>query len=748
MVNQIKNWVNTRQISSATQKDNSTIFRQAEKQKWTKRKRKGRGGGYEYLVDELPQNIQQALAKRDAEQTFNSLNNDSAYFLAGKTIAKNINQNKELSADDKHRIMENGAAQLMQLQGKKRLKTQVKLTIIAAHKTFLVPWIAQNQKVSGEKMFEKQYNNRELNFDPETYQTIKQVSWKTIRRWVTLLESEGAGSLGGRYASTRVTKINSEPQMLEMAQGLIYHEPEIGGCHLREMLIAHSELNDLHWTVPSESKVRVWIRKFKTDHPLLVEKLNNPDDFKNRRQVSWGKADGAITHINQLWELDSTPSDVHLTDGRYSIIGMIDVFSRRPIMMVYPTSSAEAVCLLMRKAMLKLGVPEAVKTDNGKDYLSKRFKTTLVSLGIQQIVTGAFRGDEKPHIERMFGTWSHGISMYLPGYGGHDVAAREKLQARASFADRIMKKGSSDIKVEMSSTELQTVIDDWIEDYYNHKVHGTTKQKPLVRWHSQHTTIRTINNERALDILLSPVTASSGNRAGIRTVNKDVGLSVDGFSYLAVELGPIMGQKVFCSYNPENIGEIYVFNSTQLEFICKAQCPELMNMGMSRAELSFEAKKQQTARIIEQKKALKKAKNSVKMGDAARNVIAAAKKRNTSVIGMPLPTAPANSGLLVQASFASDLTEVKPSLSPENFQKLRQQQLDMDKARAAVVNAKPRFANDYEEYSWLLQQRKIRQLTPSEIVTRETYRKINPKWAKQAEAMVGVTDTEETKVSK
>ena len=123
MVNQIKNWVNTRQISSATQKDNSTIFRQAEKQKWTKRKRKGRGGGYEYLVDELPQNIQQALAKRDAEQTFNSLNNDSAYFLAGKTIAKNINQNKELSADDKHRIMENGAAQLMQLQGKKRLKT-------------------------------------------------------------------------------------------------------------------------------------------------------------------------------------------------------------------------------------------------------------------------------------------------------------------------------------------------------------------------------------------------------------------------------------------------------------------------------------------------------------------------------------------------------------------------------------------------------------------------------------------------
>lgn len=398
--------------------------------------------------------------------------------------------------------------------------------------------------------------------------------------------------------------------------------------------------------------------------------------------------------------------------------------------------------------MLKLGVPESVKTDNGKDYLSKRFKTSLVSLGIHQIVTGAFRGDEKPHIERMFGTWSHGISMYLAGYGGHDVAAREKLQARASFADRIMKKSSSDIKIEMSSTELQTVIDDWIEDYYNHKPHGSTKQKPIIRWHSQRTTIRTIENERALDILLSPVSASSGGGAGIRTVNKDVGLSVDGFSYIAVELGPIMGQKVFCSYNPENIGEIFVFNSTQLEFICTAQCPELMNVGMSRAELSFEAKKQQTAKIIEQKKALKKAKNSVKIGDAARNVIAAAKKRNGSIIGMPLPSKPANTGLLVQASFASDLTEVKPSLSPENFQKLRQQQLDMDKARETSINAKPRFANDYEEYSWLLQQRKLRQLTASEIITRENYRKNNPKWAKQAEAMVGVTDLEETKVSK
>ena len=566
------------------------------------------------------------------------------------------------------------------------------------------------------------------------------ISWNYPRRWKKILVEEGAAALGGRYKRENLSKIDKEPDMQLMAQGIMYHEPEIAASHLRELLIAHSELGELNWDVPSVGKTRVWITKFKQEHPLLVAKLNNPDDFKNRYQVAFGKANGDVTHINQRWELDSTPTDVHLLDGRYSIIGAIDVFSRRPIVILHPTSSSEGVCLLLRKAMLEFGVPESVKTDNGKDYVSKRVTTVLQSLGVKQDIAPPFAGEAKSKIERFFGTWSHGISKLLPGYGGHDVASREKLQARASFADRILKKGSADITVELTARELQVIIDDWIEHYYNHEVHSTTKEKPIVRWHSQRTTIRSIENERALDILLSPVPASGKGGAGVRTVTKDVGIAVEGFSFVAPELGALIGQKVFCSWNPENVGELYVFHSHRLEFICKAICPELAETGKSLAEITKEAKRQQNAKISEQKAKLRKAKNSVNLGEAAKNVIAAAKKRNSSLTGMPLPSKAADSGLLRQAAYGSEQNESPTQLSADNFQKLRQEQIELDKAREAAQSAKPRFSSEYEQYCWILQQQKVRQLSPEEIILRENYKSSNPKWAKQASAMIGESE--------
>jgi len=737
MENLIENWINWNVISDCIGISKRAINIRADKQDWTKRKRKGRGGGFEYLLSELPQDIQQAFADRDAEKQLSAVINESPEFLAGKAIAEKRKQDRIFSEDEKARIRQQGTAELMQLTGKARLRADVKLCILAAYDTYLLPFIRQNQKVAGERLFAEQYNDHALGFDPSTYDVVAYISWNYPRRWQKLLNDEGAAALGGRYKADKKSKIDSEPLMLQMAQGLIYNEPEISGTHLREILIAHSEINNINWDVPSVSKARAWLKNFKSEHPLLIAKLNNPDDFKNRYMPAFGKANGNVICINQLWELDSTPTDVHLTDGRYSIIGAIDIYSRRPIVILQPTSNSEAVCLLMRKAMLAFGVPESVKIDNGKDYKSKRVTSVFQSLGIKTLIAPPFSGDAKPSIERFFRTWSHGISKLLPGYGGHDVASREKLQSRASFADQILKKGAKDIEISMSAKELQEVIDDWIEHYYNHQVHRITKEKPIVRWNSQRTTLRTIDNERALDVLLSPVPASGSSPAGKRTVNKGVGIAVNGFSYVSAELGALVGSDVFCSWNPDNIGEIYVFNSAKLEFICKVKCPELVDENISLAELGLAAKRQQNSLITEQKAKLRKAKNSVNLGDAARNVIAAAKKRNGSMAFLPQPSEPAQSGLLVQASFASDLTPVKPTLSPENFQALRQEQIELEKAKEIAANAKPRFKNDYEQFIWILNQAKQRKLTSEEIVIREEYKKAQPKWAKQAAFMVG-----------
>lgn len=733
-------WVNWVVISDALSVSKRAVNMRAAKESWTKRKRKGRGGGFEYLVAELPFDVQQALAKREASSLPSEQATESAAFIAGKAKAAKQQQNQALDEKQKQRAMECGAAELMQLTGKARLRAEVKLAIINSYHSYLVPWLEAKQKVNGEKSFADDYNNRKLAFDADSYSVVESIRWNTPRKWIKILETSGAAALGGRYAREVTCKIEANSSMLDFAKGLLYLTPDIGGRNLHRALIAESELGDLGWDVPVETGVRRWLTKFKKDNPLLMEQLNNPDAFKSNRQVAWGKMDGNITRINQLWELDSTPSDVHLLDGRYSIVGAIDVFSRRPIVILHKTSSAEAVCLLMRKALLTFGVPEAVKTDNGKDYTSKRVVSVLSSLGIQQIITPPFQGDKKPHIERFFRTWAHGISKLLPGYGGHDVAARQKLQARASFADQIFKKSGSDIEIELTSSELAEIIDDWIEHYYNHETHRSIKAKPIVKWHSQLTTIRNIENERALDILLSPVPAVGGKAAGVRVATKDVGIEVQGHSFFAPELGAFIGQDVFCSWNPENAGEIFVFNSIKLEFICKAICPELAELGMSLADLSREAKKQQAAAIAQEKAKLRKASRPINPGNVAKNVIAAAKKRHSSVTGMPLPMQSAQSGFLNQADQASTADEQPTKLSTENFLRLRQEQIELDKANEVAQNAKPRFRSDFEEFSYLLQQQRLRQLTAEEIIKMNDFRKAKPKFAKQAESMLQSTE--------
>ena len=108
--------------------------------------------------------------------------------------------------------------------------------------------------------------------------------------------------------------------------------------------------------------------------------VTNPDAWKNKKLVAFGSYAEGVTRANQLWMLDSTPADVQLLDGRHSILGVIDVATRRARLVVSKNSTAEAVCQLLRRAILDWGVPDTVKMDNGRDYASERVAGVLVGL--------------------------------------------------------------------------------------------------------------------------------------------------------------------------------------------------------------------------------------------------------------------------------------------------------------------------------------------------------------------------------
>lgn len=751
-------WLTAKEISDAAGIHVSSVLRRASRDEWPKRPRHGRGGGYEYELTGLPADLQGIVAKYLANQ----LASTSPEFAAGKAVSERNRTRQKQDETTRQRIQEQGAIDFGRLTGKARERAEARVLIVSAWRQYLQPYIARKQKTRGEQAFADDYNQHRLAFSADIYRTVQTISWMSVRRWADTLEQDGAAALAGKYqVNERPHRIDADHALQQFCRGLLWHQPDMQAVNLREAIRGQIELGKLAGRVPSESAVRRWLAAFRREFELVLAQLRNPDDFKNRRQVAWGNAAENVLRINQLWELDSTPSDVLLTDGRHSIVGGIDVFSRRPIVIVHPTSSAEAVCLLLRKAVLEFGVPEAVKTDNGRDYTSKRVMSVLGTLGVEQVLTRPFAGDEKPHIERFFKTWAHGISTLLPGYGGHNVAKRQEIRARTSFAERIMAKRQekgddgklrlskgADVEVSLTAKELQSIIDDWINHHYLHKAHRKLGRTPFDQWQSQRTTIRTIENERALDVLLSPVPASGGRQAGVRTANKDAGIVVESISYYAPELGALIGQQLYCAWDPHDVGQIYVFNATTLAFVCTAKNPELAGQGISLGELSRAARQQQSQQLAQQKKHLRQAARKVSAGEVATDVLAAAKRRHASLGALPHRTEPMDTAALRGAETALNQPSAPARMDRDEFQRRREEALEAERLAHAAANARPRFRNEFEEFMYLLRVLKTgeRSLSNEEIVKVANFRQQFPERAQLAEKMLD--DGREEKASR
>lgn len=739
--------ISLQELSTLIGISRAALYKRATKEEWPYETMTGRGGKKNlYFVNNLPADVRKiVIAKTDVEVV-------AASNLAA-SVSDELAKCREDSDAEKHNILVSGAVEFNQLTGKAKSRAEAKLVIIASWKQFIKPYADKKQKLRGEKLFAEEYNQRRLAFDADIYRFVPNMHVRYPRRWLEKLEAKGAGALGGEYKNQKFYLIDTDESLKQFCMGMLQHEPDIKATNLYESVRAQVELGKLDCKLPSVSAFRRWLLKAEIEYSLVLHKLRNPDDFKNRKQVAWGNASENVTHINQLWELDSTPSDVMLTDGRHSIIGAIDVFSRRPVVIVHPTSSAEAVCLLLRKALMTLGVPDTVKTDNGRDYTSKRVMGVLSALDIEQVLTKPFAGDEKPHIERFFKTWAHGISTLLTGYLGHNVAERQKRRSRQSFAAQIMSKKESkgddgkirvskgaDVEVSLSSSELEQYINEWIEHQYMHRTHRKLETSPFDKWQSQRTTIKVIDNERALDVLLSPVPAASGRPAGIRTVNKDIGIVIEKISYFDAALGEFIGSQVYCAWDAHDVGQIYVFEPESMRYICTAKNAQLVGNGISLGELSRAARRQQNAVTAAQNKALKKAATSVSFADVATDVLAASKQRNSSVGAMPHPTVSHNTESMRGAAKAVEPKPVNRMDSTE-FAARRQAQIEYEEAARIAAEARPRFRNEFEQFMWLLREKKHRGLTDEEIVIVANYRQANPTQSKMADRLLnGSTD--------
>ena len=171
----------------------------------------------------------------------------------------------------------------------------------------------------------------------------------------------------------------------------------------------------------SEKSVKRFLDAYFKERPqekILIE--FGEDRFKSRVAPAFGKQDGNVSYKNELWQVDSSPLDIAVNENgrifRPDIVSVVDVFSKRSVMMLCENSNSIALVRLMQKALRVLGKPKSVRGDNGKDYLSKNFQGMLKNLGIEFLRTPAYSGDKKAYVERMFKTIQHSHLKHSLGY--------------------------------------------------------------------------------------------------------------------------------------------------------------------------------------------------------------------------------------------------------------------------------------------------------------------------------------------
>jgi len=534
----------------------------AEREGWLEQKdkaraRKGRGGGLEFHIDLLPvATLAAYVAKHVGAVDLESKDAEAA--------ARDEAQ-RQLTLP----AVESRDARLALLAAADRLAREANLSRSVA-----------------DRLFVARYNLVQIDVAPWAREACPKISPRSLRRWRSHKTCQGISRLGVDKGAARRGKgaleSGEEGKVRAFLLAEITRQPNIAGRKLRNLVAAQFPALA---NVSQRSVERMAARIKREDH-VVITAMTNPGKFKGSYRLAGEKTAANISRINELWEIDASPADVLLVDGRYSIYLCIDVFSRRMLVLVTKTPRAEAVGLLIRRALTEWGAPERIKTDNGSDFRAKFTQHLFSALQIEIDVCPPFTPEKKPHVERAIKTFQHDFCSSLPGFVGHSVADRKVIEERRAFAQRLGVDDRAAFKVELTAAEFQVRADAWARDDYGTRQHSGIGCSPFERAAAFQGAVRKIDDPRALNVLLAPIAKGDGTRIVTKR-----GLRIDNRTYLTQLLPQT---RVFVRMDPEDMGRAWLFSEDGAEFVGEAICPEVAGIDPAAAVMEMRAWQKRT----------------------------------------------------------------------------------------------------------------------------------------------------------
>lgn len=732
-------------LATAAGLTKSAILRRAKLEGWPYTVEIVRGGECRmYAVDQLPAALRAKLVWNTAEAhaaqalvlAVPAEQREAA--VAGRAAGLALQLQARLAEQAAQQQRQQALAQVNAMSPKAQQRADCRLAVLRAFELYRQSdtGAAGLPLQQARLAFALAYNAGQVAVAPQVRAGLPAVSERSLQRWHDDMRNHGLTALAGAYGNRAgCSALDADPAMSDLVRALLMSKPHCRATHVLAVLRARFPGRRL----PGASALRRWMADWRRTNAEALAFLANPDAWRNRYMVAHGSRSQGVLRVNQLWELDSSPADVMCVDGRHCLVAGIDVRSRMVRIVVARTSKAEAVAALLRRMLLDLGVPEEVKTDNGSDYTSAHVVRVLDSLDVQHTLCEPFNPDQKPHIERFFGTFGRGLAEMLPGFIGHSVAERKAIEARRSFAQRLAGQGQDPIGVSLTGRDLQAFCDEWLQSIYQHTAHrgeGMDGRTPFEVAATLGAQRRVIADERALDVLLAAAPGGDGQR----TVQKK-GIKFDGAWFVAPELEAWVGQPVQVRFDAldHDLGRLLVLGHVpgqgEQQFICWAECPE--RTGVDRRAIAAKSRALQRQRMLAMRRAMKAHARRVDTDELVASVLQDKATAQGKLVLLPAPGTPhASAGLAAAAAAAR--AALPDTRTTADIQDLAVQQLARARAASAAVptpatdapppasEPAPVFADPAERVYWLLCEQRCRALSEEEHAALLAFRREQP----------------------
>lgn len=579
----------------------------AERAGWAARERNGKGGGVEYAVAALPPEARVAYLGHHVDE-----------------IELPVSLAREAAAEPEAATLGAPAAEAR----------DARLAVLALSDSISTQ--AGIGRKRADACFCDCYNAGQVDVAGWIKTAVKRITPRTLARWRAFAKAGHKSRLAvDRAAARRGTGVLDRANGGEVRTyvlALLAKQPQLTAHHIRALTADRFPTVQVGGRVQSLPPVRTFqnaLKAWKASYRVELESIRNPDGFRSTMRFAARVAMPA-QRLNEVWQIDASPADVLLIDGRHTIYVCLDVYSRRMIATVSKTPRASAVGLLIRKAIVAWGVPERIKTDNGSDFIARITQRLFAALGIEHDVAPPFQPEKKGHVERAIGTLQRGLMRTLEGFIGHSVADRKVIENRKGFAKRLGASAEDMFEVALTAADLQRRLDAWCADVYGNAPHASLKgQTPIAVAAMSRATIGRIEDLRALDMLLLPV----AGKDGLRKVTK-TGLRIHDTHYIGGFL--TVGDTVLVRMDEADMGRAYVFAKDGETFLGEAIAPELLGIDPIAAHAAVRAEQKS---IIDDRMAdAKKTARKIKASDFAGAIHRQALKDAGTLIEFPKPT--------------------------------------------------------------------------------------------------------------